>query len=564
MSGQSVVGGTWNWGIAITNTGTDPVVFTHGQKVLKDDLPSSGLSYGVVTDASANLTCSIAASTLTCTASGTLTIAANSLVNVTVPVTANDAGSYTNPRAAGVCGVDPDGLVQTEANEANNSCGPDTVVVSAASTTTSITADLPDPSTPGEDVTVQYTVSGAGTVTGSVVVTDSLGDDTCTATVAAGQCTLDDLTTEGTHTLTATYLGSTNHNGSPSAGVSHLVAKLTTNTSIDSDTPDPSLIGTAVDVDYTVSGAGTPVGNVTVSDGVDSCTGTVAAGTCSITLTTAGSRTLTAEYEGDATHDGSTSLGEPHQVNKIATTTTIDTDTPDPSAVGAAVTVEYTVTGAPGTANVTVSDGVDSCTGTVTAAQCSITLTTAGSRTLTATYAGDATHDDSSDTEGHLVNGPPTIEVLAGGRCSSTTLATVKLSIVDPDGDALTVTAVTSNVAIATGALGGSGANRTLAVTAKKLGTATITVSVSDGNGGSRACSSPFASAATAPRSSLVVPGRTSSSASTAPTRSRAAARPTTSARATAPARRRAATATTRSTGRTATTSCAARAATTG
>ena len=125
-------------------------------------------------------------------------------------------------------------------------------------------------------------------MTGNVTVTDSLGDDSCTATVAAGQCTLDDLTTEGTHTLTATYLGSSNHNGSPSAGVSHLVDKLATTTTIDSDTPDPSLIGTAVDVDYTVSGSGAPGGNVTVSDGTDSCTGTVAAGTCSITLNTAG------------------------------------------------------------------------------------------------------------------------------------------------------------------------------------------------------------------------------------------------------------------------------------
>ena len=160
VSGSSVVGGGWNWTLTIANAGTDPAVFTNLQKVLKDDLPSSGLSYGTVTDSSANMSCSIATSTLTCSASGTLSIAGGASITVTVPVTANDAGSYTNPRAAGVCSVDPDALVQTEASESNNGCGPDTVAVSAATTTTSITSDLPDPSTPGEDVTVQYTVSG--------------------------------------------------------------------------------------------------------------------------------------------------------------------------------------------------------------------------------------------------------------------------------------------------------------------------------------------------------------------------------------------------------------------
>jgi len=48
------------------------------------------------------------------------------------------------------------------------------------------------------------------------------------------------------------------------------------------DAPDPSSKGQQVTVMYSVAvvppGNGTPTGNVTVSDGVDSCTGTVAAG----------------------------------------------------------------------------------------------------------------------------------------------------------------------------------------------------------------------------------------------------------------------------------------------
>ncbi len=87
------------------------------------------------------------------------------------------------------------------------------------------------------------------------------------------------------------------------------------------------------------SGSGTPTGNVTVSDGTISCTGTVAAGQCTLTFTSAGARSLTATYAGDGTFSGSSSAAEPHQVNAAGTTTTITSDSPDPSIQGGAVTV---------------------------------------------------------------------------------------------------------------------------------------------------------------------------------------------------------------------------------
>jgi hypothetical protein len=58
---------------------------------------------------------------------------------------------------------------------------------------------------------------------------------------------------------------------------------------------------------------------------------------------------------------------------------------------------------------VTVSDGVNSCTGTVAAGSCVVALTTPGARTLTATYAGDTNFNGSSDTESHTVVAPPSI-----------------------------------------------------------------------------------------------------------------------------------------------------------
>ena len=90
-----------------------------------------------------------------------------------------------------------------------------------------------------------------------------------------------------------------------------------TTTTITGDDPDPSAVGEAYTVTYTVevsAGDGTPTGGVTVSDGTDSCVGTVAEGSCELTSTTAGDKTLMATYEGDGDFTVSTSPDEPHSV----------------------------------------------------------------------------------------------------------------------------------------------------------------------------------------------------------------------------------------------------------
>jgi hypothetical protein len=81
------------------------------------------------------------------------------------------------------------------------------VSLGAAPTTTTITADTPNPSNAGDPVTVQFTVSSAaGTPTGTVTVQD--GGDTCSGPLSggAGSCTIR-LNTVGSRTLTATYAG---------------------------------------------------------------------------------------------------------------------------------------------------------------------------------------------------------------------------------------------------------------------------------------------------------------------------------------------------------------------
>ncbi len=261
----------------------------------------------------------------------------------------------------------------------------------------------------GLPITFTNTTPARGALSGAQATIQASGTATATFTASSA----------GTATITAQV-----DNGTATANIT--VGAASTTTTITSDNPDPSVRGQTITVTYTVTvnspGAGTPTGNVTVSDGVNSCTATVAAGQCSLVLNTVGARTLTATYAGDANFSGSTSAGAAHTVAQAGTTTTITADTPDPSSVNQAVTVTYMVTvTSPGsgmpTGNVTVSDGVNSCTATVAAGQCNITLTTSGMRTLTATYAGDANFSGSTSAgEPHTVNAPTAAVVSVGGR----------------------------------------------------------------------------------------------------------------------------------------------------
>ena len=203
-------------------------------------------------------------------------------------------------------------------------------------------------------------------------------------------------------------------NGSTNCDIGSFEALEPTGTIITADAPDPSVTGQTVSVSVTVAGsASTPGGTVDITGADSNCSISLTAGvgSCDVGFTTSGAKTLTATYNGDVYHSSSQDT-ESHTVNPADTTTTITADNPDPSTPGQSVTVSFTVvanapsSGTP-TGNLTVSDGVNSCIGTVAAGSCTVNLTTAGLRTLTATYAGDSNFNGSSDTEEHAVDGSP-------------------------------------------------------------------------------------------------------------------------------------------------------------
>jgi len=126
--------------------------------------------------------------------------------------------------------------------------------------------------------------------------------------------------------------------GAPLSIAAPLAPPTSTTTTITQDTPDPSLVGQAIPVQFQVAAnasVGDPLaGTVTVRDGTgascsDYTAGSSPAGTwtgsCDLTPTTAGVKTLTASFDPDDPNlfSGSTSAGESHQVNKTPVTITV-------------------------------------------------------------------------------------------------------------------------------------------------------------------------------------------------------------------------------------------------
>lgn len=197
--------------------------------------------------------------------------------------------------------------------------------------------------------------------------------------------------------------------GGPASGSTNTVAltvgKANTTASITGNSPNPSNVGQNVTVTYSVSGSapggGTPGGNVLVSDGVNSCTGTVAAGNCQIALSTAGSRTLTATYQGDANYNASpASTGVSQTVGQVtwtgATNTTFATNT------------NWNTGLAPGSADTVIIPAGAGNQPTISGAATVASLSVAAGRTLTVnstlTVSGTLTNNGTIQGTGTIVN----------------------------------------------------------------------------------------------------------------------------------------------------------------
>ena len=195
--------------------------------------------------------------------------------------------------------------------------------------------------------------------------------------------------------------------GTASAGIT--VSKANTTTTITSDTPDPTVFGQNYSVSVSVAASapsiGTPDGSVNISDGTNSCNATLSGGngSCTLSSSSPGSKTLTATYAGTSQGYYGSSTTASHTVNKASSSTSITSDTPDPSLVGQNYSVAVNVAAAsPGSGipggTVTVGDGTSSCAITLSSGSgsCLLPSLAMSEKTLTAVYVGDTNFSGSS------------------------------------------------------------------------------------------------------------------------------------------------------------------------
>jgi len=273
-------------------------------------------------------------------------------------------------------------------------------VVNALTTATAVTSSL-NPSVYGQSVAFTATVtSSGGTPTGIVIFydgTSSIGSGTLSA---AGQTSVSvNYLPAGKNSITAVYQGSSTFAGSTSNPLTQTVNTATTATSLSSSL-NPAATHAPVTFIATVTGqyGGAVTGAVTFYSGSQSLgSAPLSANVASLTTSfaTAGTYSITAQYNGDSNNIGSTSA--PLSEKIIASTTTTLTSSLNPSVAGQAVTFTAAVTSSSGTPpngeTIAFYNGsTEMGTAPLSGGAAALTISTlpAGIFTITASYPGDS------------------------------------------------------------------------------------------------------------------------------------------------------------------------------
>jgi uncharacterized repeat protein (TIGR01451 family) len=163
----------------------------------------------------------------------TFAVSATASSALAVTITASGACTISGATVTMTSGTGTCLLAANQPGNSNYNSAPQvtaSTTAQKAASTTAISSNSPNPSNTGQAVAIGVTVSGSGTPTGSVQVSASTSES-CTAALAAGAGTCSiTFTTAGARTLTATYSGDNNFNGSTSAGVSETVKAVAAST----------------------------------------------------------------------------------------------------------------------------------------------------------------------------------------------------------------------------------------------------------------------------------------------------------------------------------------------
>ncbi len=280
-----------------------------------------------------------------------------------------------------------------------------------------ITAPTISPASPmaGQTVTATYSCADGGS---GVVLCGPSGSAQIPPTANTGTLTSTVDNTVGTHTFTVNSQDLVG-NASPASSVTYTIGK--TIPTITWATPAPITYGTALSSTQLNATANVP-GTFVYSPAVGAIL-SVGTQILSVTFTPTDSATY-------STVTKTVSL----VVNKATTTTTITSVSPNPVLPNSPAKITFTVVGSTpvalptGTVTVKASTG-ESCYATVAIGNCSIKFVTAGTRTLTASYAGDSNFAASSTVTSTQVNVgdfsikvSPTSQTVSGGHKAIYTL----------------------------------------------------------------------------------------------------------------------------------------------
>lgn len=357
-------------------------------------------------------------------ADGKVDLAVANISSNTVSVLPGNGNGTFGAKADFATGVAP---ISVAAGDLNADGRPDLAVANVTGNTVSVLlaqaagssvalASAPNPSHPGETVTLTATVTPS-TATGSVDFLDgasSLG----TASLSGGVATL---TTSalgfGAHPLSAVYAGDGQVSGSTSPVVFHNVASNPTALTLDS-APNPSVSGQQVVLTASVTPS-SATGEVTFYDGgtiVGVSVLTLGQATLHLTTLTVGTHTLHAVYGGDGSNDGSISTSVEQSVTQAPSTVTV-TSAPNPSSWGGAVLLTATVTPSTATGSVEFRDAATTIgTGALSGGVATMTTSSllVGTRYLSAVYGGSSEVSGSvSPQVTHVVTRTPTSVTLS-------------------------------------------------------------------------------------------------------------------------------------------------------
>ena len=208
----------------------------------------------------------------------------------------------------------------------------------------------------------------------------------------------------GTHSIRAAYAGAGNFAASTSTSISQVVIQAMTATAL-SSSANPSAFGANVTFTATVtSNGGVPAGAVTFKLGTTILgTRTLSGGHAAFSTSalTIGSHNLTATYAGNADYTASGSAALLQKVIKAASSTSVSSSV-NPSSFHQSVTFKGSVKSATGgvpTGTITFKNGTTLLgSATLTAGVGSLTISSlaVGTRTISASYGGNADYEAST------------------------------------------------------------------------------------------------------------------------------------------------------------------------